>query len=457
MGVIYTKTDQSSNVSTGTGVPTHSAVAGDRYTNLSNGNTYQYTTSWQQVAYGAGGLTYFTEAQSTASPNATVNVDSLTAVAGTTDADFVIRPKGTGAILGRIPDGTVTGGNKRGTNAVDLQTFISNAANHVASGAYSVVVGGSYNKATGLSSSVLGGSSNTAASTGDSVLGGDGNGATGGWSIAGGRYSQANATTSVAFGYQCIVNGLDASVAMGYANTITGGYHTTVFGGYNTTSGYQHFVGGESNTISSGTACVVLGKSNTVSGTSSIAIGANNNATANYSVVLGYLNTASGLYSQAYGIGANTFSTTGRFSFSSSYISSGGDSQKSTLILAKRTTDATPSILSVDTGVATTSNQLTLQNNNVFRVKGSITGKQSASTNVGVWDIDCVIVRGANAASTVIAGTPTVTLVVNTGSFGNPTLTANTTLGCLTVTVIGVAATNIQWTCAIDTCETIYA
>ena len=79
------------------------------------------------------------------------------------------------------------------------------------------------------------------------------------------------------------------------------------------------------------------------------------------------------------------------------------------------------------------------------------------STNVGVWDIDCVIVRGANAASTVIAGSANVNLVVNTGTFGTPTLTANTTLGCLTVTVIGVAATNIQWTCAIDTTEVIYA
>jgi hypothetical protein len=98
-----------------------------------------------------------------------------------------------------------------------------------------------------------------------------------------------------------------------------------------------------------------------------------------------------------------------------------------------------------------------LQPNNVFRVKGSITGKQSGSTNVGVWDIDCVIVQGANAASTVIAGTPTVSLVVNTGGFGNPTLTANTTLGCLTVTVIGALATNVQWTCVIDTCEVIYA
>jgi hypothetical protein len=44
----------------------------------------------------SGGLTFFTEAQSTASPNATVNVDSLTAIASTTNADFSILAKGTG-------------------------------------------------------------------------------------------------------------------------------------------------------------------------------------------------------------------------------------------------------------------------------------------------------------------------------------------------------------------------
>jgi hypothetical protein len=175
-------------------------------------------------------------------------------------------------------------------------------------------------------------------------------------------------------------------------------------------------------------------------------------------VSIGKATTADGINSLAFGIKSHTFGVTGRQVFQCSDSVTSGDAQKSTLILRRTTSDATPSILSV-TGNATITSQiqLTLQNNNVFRIKGSITGKQSGSTNVGVWDIDCVIVRGANAASTVIAGTPTVSLVVNTGSFGNPTLTANTTLGCLTVTVTGVALTNIQWTCVIDTCETIYA
>ena len=43
---------QGINETTGTGAPVHSAVAGDRYTDVVTGDTYQYTTSWQSVSYG---------------------------------------------------------------------------------------------------------------------------------------------------------------------------------------------------------------------------------------------------------------------------------------------------------------------------------------------------------------------------------------------------------------------
>jgi hypothetical protein len=52
MAVVYTKVDQGITTSTGTGLPIHTAIAGDRYTDTATGNTYQYTTSWQLVAYG---------------------------------------------------------------------------------------------------------------------------------------------------------------------------------------------------------------------------------------------------------------------------------------------------------------------------------------------------------------------------------------------------------------------
>jgi len=50
MSIIFIKTDQGLNKSTGTGLPTHVGLFGDEYTNTSNGSRYQYTTSWVQIA-----------------------------------------------------------------------------------------------------------------------------------------------------------------------------------------------------------------------------------------------------------------------------------------------------------------------------------------------------------------------------------------------------------------------
>jgi hypothetical protein len=416
MGVNSNQYLQGINQTTGTGAPVHSAVAGDRYTDTATGITYQYTTSWQTVSYSAGGLTYFTEAQSTASPNATVNVDSLTAVASTTNADFAIVSKGTGALTRQIPDGTATGGNKRGTYSVDLQTDRFNA-NNVASGSYSSLLGGQANTSSGLNSTVIGGYANSA--TNDySVACGGGNQARGVASFAGGSSSTCYNPNDFVFGNTCIISnfGYYSNVNMGKSNTINSGLASTVFGESNIISNFYQFAAGNNHRLTSGSGSASLGISTMDDGYGRSMYGR-----------LGWVR---------------------------------GDTQSSKIILNRRTTDATASVLVIDSPAGNTpvvGNQMTLQNNNVFRVKGSITGKQSASTNVGVWDIDCIIIRGANAASTVIGGTPSVSLILNTGSFGTPTLTANTTLGCLTVTVIGALATNVQWTCVIDTCEVIYA
>jgi len=91
------------------------------------GTTGQYlTTNGAGVlGYTSGGaattITGFTSALNTSSPNATVNVSSLTPTAVSTEVGFAIVPRGSGSLLACIPDGTTTGGNARGTKSVDLQ------------------------------------------------------------------------------------------------------------------------------------------------------------------------------------------------------------------------------------------------------------------------------------------------------------------------------------------------
>jgi hypothetical protein len=354
------------------------------------GNYLKDDGTWSTIS--AGGLTFFTEAQSTASPNATVNVDSLKAIASTTNADISIVPKGTGAFTLAIPNSLASGGNKRGANAIDLQTYRTNAIN-VASG-IAAFASGADNNANGITSVALG-NSNTASGTGSVSIG----------------YGNSSSN--------------DASFSAGINNN-SNGFRSTTLGAFNNSSSDY-----------------------------AVSIGASNTASGGYSVALGRSNTASGSNSTVMGYYASTFGIVGRLvnGYFNSVI---GDAQKSTFILSKRTTDATPSILAVDNLTVTATNQLTLQNNNSIRFKGSIIARQSGSTNTSAWDIDGIIQRGTSAGTTTLL-ISNVNVVQNTPAWGTPTLTANTTLGCLTVTVTGASTTNIQWTCSIDTTEVIYA
>jgi len=107
---------------------------------------------------------------------------------GQTNSSLVLTPKGTGALIaGPKPDGTTTGGNARGSRAVDLQT-IRTAITQVASGNQSTVSGGGNNTASGLSSTISGGSTNTASGTNSTVSGGTTNTASSSNSVvSGGR------------------------------------------------------------------------------------------------------------------------------------------------------------------------------------------------------------------------------------------------------------------------------
>ena len=341
----------------------------------------------------AGGLTNFTEAENTSAPNGTVYVDSLTAAASSINADFAIRPKGTGAIVAAIPDNTATGGNKRGANATDLQTART-AATQVASGNYAVVIG-QQNTASGQNATSIG-LSNISSNTG--------------------------------------------AHALGQSNTASGAY-SSVLGNSSTTSG---------------TRGLAFGYLNTSSNDNALCLGGVNTASAIESVALGNRNVASGASSLAYGFYSNTFGIYGRKSYASGRESTTGDSQTSKFVLHERTTDATATTLTTNSSAAGTTNQVILSNQSAYRFKGTIIGKQSGSTNVAAWDVDGLIVRGANAAATTLI-VSNVNVVDNTPTFGTPTLAADTTNGGLQVQVTGVAATNIQWTASIETTEVIYA
>lgn len=234
--------------------------------------------------FSAGGLSYWLEAESTSAPNATVNVDSLTPNAATTNADAAIVPKGTGALLAAIPDNTAAGGNKRGTNSIDLQTTRTNA-DQVASGNCSVVIGSnskaSSNQGVAIGIGALASGTGVALNSNSNITGANAIASGVGSFAVNGGLSQGN--WSFAIG-RSVASGLNSFAGAGYygPNTASGGYGSLAIGEANTASG---------------PSSVSLGSSNIASGSKAVALGQSNTASAAYSLVNGgRSNTSSSLY-----------------------------------------------------------------------------------------------------------------------------------------------------------------
>lgn len=230
-------------------------------------------------------LVGFTTSENTSAPNNTVNASRLLVVASTTNADFVIEPKGTGAIIGELPDSAIAGGNKRGANAIDLQ-LSRLLATQVASGGSSALVGGTSNTANGTSSGVFAGNSNTTTRTSTVILGGDSNSITGvsdnASILAGLSNSNSGASASIIGGqYNIIDNSSYTAIISGQNNQITGGSGTCVI------------VGGQSNVLTNALGSVILGgRGFTAQNYNILGFNANINGTRNISINAAVTNTA---------------------------------------------------------------------------------------------------------------------------------------------------------------------
>ena len=191
------------------------------------------------------------------------------------------------------------------TNAGE-RAFVAGESN-VASGDYSTVGGGTFNRARGAYSVVAGGggASNT-----------DSNSAQGDYSfVGGGRRNTILATTSViGGGYSNDAYGTYNTVAGGYDNTTRASY-STVGGGYSNEadSNYATIGGGYNNSATAIDATVAGGGSNDATAYgATVGGGYDNNATSLYATIPGgQYNDATGEYSfaagrkaQAYGNGS---------------------------------------------------------------------------------------------------------------------------------------------------------
>lgn len=167
----------------------------------------------------AGGLTGFVAGKNNAAPNNVLPVSYINADDPGSHVDIALVPKGNGALMLSVPNSLSSGGNKRGSKAIDLQLSRS-AANQVASGFASIAIGES-NRSDNTSSIAVG--SLNVASGYLSVALGYNCLASAQSSFAAPYESQASGVSAVALGSGCVAGG-PASLALGFqATTLTTG------------------------------------------------------------------------------------------------------------------------------------------------------------------------------------------------------------------------------------------
>lgn len=356
--------------------------------------------------------------------NATVPVIAISEpvnseTAALVNADIALVAKGTGATLAQVPDGTAAGGDKRGQYATDWQKQRLGST-RVASGNYSTIGGGYTNTAAGLRATVAGGNDNSASGQDSAVCGGNDNVTSSNFSfIGGGQTNRAQTNTH-------------AAVCGGSTNTASGQYSFVGGGFANTASGqYSLVAGGFSQAASGVNACIVGGESNTANASHSFIAGGRRGFTRS---IVGY----------------HVFPACNIPLFNAQ-----GATQAALLLLARQTTDATPTVLTSNTSAASATNQVILPNNGAYSFSGEVIANVTGGGNTARWTIDGAIKRGANAASTAMVGTPTVTMTHFDAGAATwvVAVTADTTNGGIAVTVTGAAATTIRWVAKIETTE----
>ena len=267
----------------------------------------------------------------------------------------------------------------------------------------------------------------------------------------GGTNTSTTSSGCVAIGGSSVTATAANAAALGGATTQASGSNSAALGG--------------SSADASGSGSVVLGGSgNGASATNSATLGGSSNtSSASQAAILGGTNnTASGADSTVLGGGyATTRAIVSAITLpgcNAPITTTAGVSQSRLMVLARQTTDATSTVLASNASAAATTNQVILPNNSAFYFRGEvICGVTGAGDTKGFF-VEGAIKRGANAASTVLVGTPTVTSSYADAGASTWTLTAtaDVTNGGLAITVAGQAATTIRWVAKIFTTEMTY-
>jgi len=323
--------------------------------------------------------------------------------------------------------GTISGGSIQKIEAGDYNTIGGGQSNAITMGDYCTIAGGGshvINLPSGEDGSTIsGGFDHTITARHATIGGGNQNTVSGvAGTASGGRFNTASGTDSTVIGGNTNTAGGDLSaVAGGNSNVITG-----------TTNGGYSFIGaGLSNTIASSASsrfsAIAGGRSNVINAEyASIFGGRDNSVTAEAGSATGYGAVANvqGMYSRAGG-----------------YFATAGDAQASYVTMRRQTTDATPTELRAGSALG---NRLSLVNDSVYAFSILAVGRNTGADEGAAYKIEgCVQVTGAG--STILIGTPTVTVLGETVAGWDCAVAADSVNKALQINVTGEAGKTIRW------------
>jgi len=231
----------------------------------------------------------------------------------------------------------------------------------------------------------------------------------------------------------------------------------------------------QNNTTSKGATgnqCIAMGYGAYAHGSNSVAIALNSNSGngsnnlammrgsitgfSSNSLSIGYYSRADQSNATALGYHSVAISK-GKFAYQGNTYRPAGHGQMGLVNISGRTTDATPKVLSNNDGLNLDYAQLLIPNNTSYTFTGVISAREKASegTDVGGWEVKGVIRREGSASTTTLVNSIINDINVPTG--WAVAVSADTTNGALSITVTGVASTNITWIATIYTSEVTYA
>lgn len=390
------------------------------------GQDYQEAAEWVWVdgwwklvsmpIQAAGGTPVWTQTLDSSGINSTVFATSFTPSNGP-DSDAVIQPLGTGSLIAQVPDGTTVGGDKRGGGATDFQRYRTGSA-QVASGLYSVLMGGQNNTAAGKNDVVVGGDTNTTTSDGS-----------GGWNtIGGGQYN------------------LITDSGGGAWNFIGGG----TFNNITSAAQFCSIVGGTTNAISGGAPawCFIGGGSNntitpTFTGYASILNGNNGSATGRYGTILG------GAWGSDRGLNGRTVIAVG----DDSLIGPLGIHQMAVQITraVTGTNSATP-MTTNNTGVVDNYNANAIPAQTTYKVRAEVVAIDQTTGDSKAWTMECLATNSV-LGNGIIGSPPAPVVVGNSGVAWTAVLAWDSTFKAVYVEVVGDATNQVSWTATMYTTE----